>query len=380
GQSVDFSVGAGYELIDDAFELIVEVYGQASLESAPERANPLETLLGFRYFLAGNSFLTLGVTRGWLGGQGDPMVRPFAGIVFEPTVRDSDRDGLPDDIDRCPNEPEDKDDWEDEDGCPDPDNDNDGIEDLLDQCPNLPEDINGFEDEDGCPDGKSDRDGDGVLDAQDRCPDQPEDKDGFEDHDGCPDPDNDNDGIPDTEDQCPNEAEDYDGYQDTDGCPEPDNDGDGIPDREDKCPNVPENFDGIEDDDGCPEQRKVVISGGKIRILDKVYFETNSDIIKVESYGILYQVAETLRQNPQIKLVEIQGHTDSRGRDDYNLDLSNRRAASVRRFLIEKGDIAAKRLESKGYGETQPVNPADNAEAWSENRRVEFVILQEDKE
>ncbi len=380
GKSLDYAVGLGVEVISKRLEIIGEVYGAAGLESDAARANPLEVLLGMRYFLAGNSFFTLGVTRGLLGAYGDPDVRPFAGIVFEPTVRDSDHDGLPDDIDRCPNEPEDIDDWEDNDGCPDPDNDNDGIEDLLDQCPNLPEDLNGFEDDDGCPDSNRDRDRDGVLDTEDRCPDQPEDPDGFQDQDGCPDLDNDNDGIPDTEDKCPNEAEDYDGYQDADGCPEPDNDADGIPDSRDKCPNVPENFDGIEDDDGCPEQRKVVISGGKIRILDKVYFETGKDIIKVESYGILYQVAETLRQNPQIKLIEVQGHTDSRGRDDYNLDLSNRRAAAVRRFLMEKGDVAGKRLESKGYGETEPVDPAENAEAWSKNRRVEFVILKEDKE
>ena len=82
-------------------------------------------------------------------------------------------------------EPEDKDGFQDEDGCPDPDNDGDGIPDAADKCPNEPEDKDGFQDEDGCPD--PDNDGDGVPDAQDKCPDQPETKNGYQDDDGCPD-------------------------------------------------------------------------------------------------------------------------------------------------------------------------------------------------
>jgi outer membrane protein OmpA-like peptidoglycan-associated protein len=376
GQSFDFRFGLGFQAVPERLELVFETYGSVPLESDAARAMPLETLLGLRYFLNGNSFLTLGATRGWMNAYGDPAVRPFAGIVFEPTRRDRDGDGLYDDIDKCPDEAEDRDEYEDEDGCPDPDNDMDGIPDLLDQCPNLPEDINGFEDDDGCPDKRRDRDRDGILDTEDRCPDRAEDKDGFQDSDGCPDPDNDNDGIPDTSDQCPNEAEDYDGFRDEDGCPDTDNDDDGIPDAQDKCPNVP----GSVDNNGCPVQRKVVISGGKLRILDKVYFETAKDVIKQESYGILYQVAETLRQNPQIKLIEVQGHTDARGRDSYNMDLSNKRAAAVRTFLMDKGDVTAKRLISKGYGETLPIDDAENQAAWSKNRRVEFIILKEDTE
>ena len=137
------------------------------------------------------------------------------------------------------------------------DADGDGIPDAKDQCPNEPEDKDGFQDEDGCPD--PDNDGDGIADAKDKCPNEPEDKDGFQDDDGCPEPDNDGDGIPDTIDKCPNEAEDKDGFQDDDGCPELDNDGDGIPDSADKCPNEPETMNGIDDDDGCPD----VIPGAK---------------------------------------------------------------------------------------------------------------------
>jgi hypothetical protein len=98
------------------------------------------------------------------------------------------------------------------------DSDNDGIPDDVDQCPDVPEDKDGFQDEDGCPD--FDNDNDGIFDAQDQCPNEPEDFDGFEDSDGCPDFDNDRDGIPDKLDKCPNTPEDIDGYQDDDGCPD----------------------------------------------------------------------------------------------------------------------------------------------------------------
>ncbi|CAN5639386.1 hypothetical protein BH11MYX1_BH11MYX1_19480 [soil metagenome] len=119
----------------------------------------------------------------------------------------------------------------------DGDRDGDGIPDREDKCPNEPEDKDMFQDDDGCPD--LDNDGDGIPDDKDKCPLDPEDRDGFQDDDGCPDLDNDGDGIPDRNDRCPSEAEDKDGFQDLDGCPDLDNDGDGIPDAKDKCPLEP---------------------------------------------------------------------------------------------------------------------------------------------
>jgi OOP family OmpA-OmpF porin len=100
----------------------------------------------------------------------------------------------------------------------DDDPDHDGIRGAADKCPNEPEDKDGFQDADGCPD--LDNDNDGIPDAQDKCPNDPEDKDGFQDADGCPDPDNDNDGVPDAQDKCPLEPETKNGYQDEDGCPD----------------------------------------------------------------------------------------------------------------------------------------------------------------
>ncbi|HTR53763.1 MAG TPA: thrombospondin type 3 repeat-containing protein [Kofleriaceae bacterium] len=100
----------------------------------------------------------------------------------------------------------------------DKDTDGDGFPDSIDKCPNEPETVNGIEDQDGCP--EKDTDGDGVVDKVDKCPTEPEDKDHYQDADGCPDPDNDGDGILDAVDVCPNEPETYNGFHDDDGCPD----------------------------------------------------------------------------------------------------------------------------------------------------------------
>jgi outer membrane protein OmpA-like peptidoglycan-associated protein len=160
---------------------------------------------------------------------------------------DQDGDGILDRDDACPEKPEDFDEFEDEDGCPDPDNDQDGVLDPLDKCPLEPEDKDLFEDEDGCPD--PDNDQDTVLDVNDKCPNTP----GPVDNEGCPVDDRDGDGIPDKTDKCPDDPEDIDGDRDEDGCPDVDTDGDGLEDDVDKCPNDPEDKDEWEDEDGCPD-------------------------------------------------------------------------------------------------------------------------------
>ena len=103
----------------------------------------------------------------------------------EPKTKDRDGDGILDDVDKCPDAPEDRDGFEDNDGCPDPDNDKDGIPDVRDKCPNDAEDKDGFEDDDGCPD--PDNDKDGIPDASDKCPNEPETINNVDDEDGCPD-------------------------------------------------------------------------------------------------------------------------------------------------------------------------------------------------
>ncbi|MBW2731911.1 MAG: OmpA family protein [Deltaproteobacteria bacterium] len=380
---VFWGVGFAFGIVPERFDVVAEVVGQFGLNGAfdfDKKHSAQEVLAGFRLYLARNSYLAFGVGRG-LRAPGDnyqygsPDIRGFLGFVFEPSIGDRDGDGIKDDIDKCPTEPEDFDDFEDEDGCPDLDNDKDGILDEDDKCPNEPEDKDGIEDDDGCPEADVlDRDGDGIPDDKDKCPDEPEDKDGFEDEDGCPDPDNDKDGILDVDDLCPNKPEDKDGFEDKDGCPDPDNDKDRILDVDDKCPNEPETYNGYQDEDGCPDKGRVVVHKGRIEILDKIYFETNKAVIKSVSFPILDAIGATLKGNPQITQVEIQGHADERGAADHNMRLTDARAKAVRRYLIDKG-VSGDALSGKGYGETRPVDRRHNEAAWSKNRRVEFVIV-----
>ncbi|HWO19980.1 MAG TPA: OmpA family protein [Kofleriaceae bacterium] len=250
-----------------------------------------------------------------------------------PGPKDTDGDGLLDPDDECPREPEDKDEFRDEDGCPDDDNDNDGLADKIDKCPNDPEDKDSFEDDDGCP--ELDNDKDGLADKIDKCPAEPEDKDGFEDDDGCPEDDNDKDGIVDKDDKCPLE------------------------------PGVPP--------DGCPKKYNlVVVTEKKIELKQTVFFDTNKATIKPVSFALLDDVALALRDNPKIA-VEVQGHTDSQGDDAFNKKLSQRRAESVRTYLKGKG-IDTARMTPVGYGEDVPIADNRTAEGRSQNRRVEFVI------
>jgi len=376
-------VGLSFGIVPQKFDVVGEVYGQQGLSAKRIEAGNEKTLSpiieaigGIKLYLARNSFFLVG--GGWrltnnTYGAGAP--RAFIGFIFEPNIGDRDGDGYKDDVDQCPDDPEDFDDFEDADGCPDPDNDKDKILDEDDKCPNDPETYNGFQDTDGCPDSTTnDRDGDGIPDNVDKCPDDPEDKDGFEDEDGCPDPDNDKDGILDVNDLCPNDPEDKDGFEDQDGCPDPDNDHDRILDQNDKCPNEPETYNGYQDEDGCPDKGMVKVTKSKLEIMDKIYFETDKDEIKSVSFPLLDAIAATIKGNPEIQLIEIQGHADERGDDAHNLDLTERRAAAVKRALYER-NVEPGRLKSHGYGETKPVCTQHNEDCWSKNRRVEFIIL-----
>lgn len=250
---------------------------------------------------------------------------------------DDDGDGIVGDDDKCPNEAEDKDGYQDEDGCPEADNDGDGIADADDKCPNKAETKNGIDDEDGCP--EEDVDGDGLIGSADACPDKAEDKDGFEDEDGCPEIDNDKDGVADADDKCPTELETINGYEDNDGCP-------------DEVPKELKRFSGT-------------IKG--------IYFATGKSVIRKSSYRTLNKAAATLKKYPDIR-IEVQGHTDDRGDDAKNQELSQARANAVREYLVAQG-IAEDRLTAVGYGETQPIADNKRSSGRSKNRRVEFKFL-----
>jgi outer membrane protein OmpA-like peptidoglycan-associated protein len=375
GSRVTYGGAVSYRVLEP-LDLVAETYATYHLgdaASALKMSN--EVVGGIKLFVERNSYLMVGAGPRYTNGFEAADIRGFVGFIFEPSIGDRDGDGIKDDLDQCPDEPEDKDGFKDEDGCPDPDNDNDGILDKDDRCINVPEDRDGDTDWDGCPESRDgDRDGDGILDSKDKCPDDPEDRDGFEDADGCPDPDNDKDGIPDKLDKCPNDPEDKDGFEDDDGCPDPDNDKDGIPDIRDKCPNEPENFNGFEDEDGCPDKGNVIIQDNSLIILEKIKFATGSAAILPQSNKILDEVAQTLNHHPEFLLVELAGHADERSDDSFNLRLTQDRVNSVMRALISRG-VDKSRLRAKGYGEYCPIDTAHNEAAWEQNRRVEFKIV-----
>lgn len=214
--------------------------------------------------------------------------------------------------------------------------------------------------------GPGDRDGDGILDDDDECPDDPEDKDEFEDSNGCPDPDNDDDGVLDEKDDCINVP----GIASNDGCPVADRDNDTVVDSLDNCPDEP----GKVEFQGCNTEQFVKIEDGKLAILDIVHFKTNKDIILRKSYNLLDNVATVIGNHSEIEMVEVEGHTDSRGGDAYNKDLSQRRAESVVKYLINKG-VDRNRLKAIGYGEENPVGSNDTTSGRAANRRVEFKII-----
>lgn len=178
--------------------------------------------------------------------------------------------------------------------------------------------------------------------------------------------DRDGDGIPDRDDQCPREPGPA-----PSGCP-PDEDNDEIPDDEDKCPTEPETKNGFDDDDGCPDivpEEFADLAG----ILKGINFDTDKDKIKKDSKPILDRAVEVLQKYPQVR-IEISGHTDSAGGYEHNVDLSQRRAESVKNYLIDAG-VDGERIETRGAGPNEPIATNDTKDGRAENRRIEVKIL-----
>ncbi len=126
------------------------------------------------------------------------------------------------------------------------------------------------------------------------------------------------------------------------------------------------------------EPPRVEVTDDAIVIHEKIQFDFNKATIRSESDSLLAEIAKVINENPQIKLIRVEGHASSEGSDAYNLDLSERRAASVRKHLTKKGNVEKGRLVSKGYGETQPIESNDTESGREANRRVEFIILEQE--
>ena len=262
-------------------------------------------------------------------------------------MKDEDKDGVSDKKDKCPGTPAGV--AVDPTGCP-LDRDGDGVPDYQDKCP----DVKGVAALQGCPD----KDGDGITDAEDKCPDVA----GLAALQGCPDADG--DGVTDLSDKCPGTPAGV--KVDANGCPL-DRDGDGVPDFQDRCPDRA----GPASNKGCPE----VKAETKKRLQEAtkyINFEFNKAVLLPSSYPTLKDLAAVMAEYPDYTL-GISGHTDSKGADNYNLNLSDARAASARTYMLSQA-VPADRIVSHGYGETKPI--ADNATAAGQalNRRVEFDL------
>ncbi|WP_375758952.1 OmpA family protein [Corallococcus exercitus] len=362
GNELTFGVGAEVPLTQ-ALSAQATLACAVGLSESDTEEIPLELLGAVKYRFAQGFAAHVGAGPGLTRGYGTPAFRVLAGLAYTPggALAPVAAARAP----TCVRGPEDFDGFQDDDGCLDPDDDQDGIPDASDTCPTEPETVNGERDDDGCPDTAPE-----AKPAADNTqppaalalPPAPVDMDG--------------DGLSDPEDRCPAVAEDKDGFEDEDGCPDPDNDRDGIADAADACPLEAEVINGVKDDDGCPDKgaSKVRLEGSRIVILDKVYFATGQDVILPKSFPLLSQVAAVLRTHPELELVRVEGHTDGQGDDAKNLDLSQRRANTVRDWLVKNG-IAAQRLEAVGSGETKPVDTNDTAKGRENNRRVEFNIV-----
>jgi outer membrane protein OmpA-like peptidoglycan-associated protein len=279
-----------------------------------------------------------------------------------PSREDSDSDGVRDRKDRCADTPRGA--RIDADGCP-IDSDTDGVPDGLDRCAATP--TGALVDASGCP---KDTDGDGVLDGIDTCPDTPA---GVSvDAKGCP-ADSDGDRVYDGLDKCPNTPKGA--TVDSRGCPS-DSDSDGVYDGLDKCPATPRNA--RVDVDGCP----IIVSEKEVEMLDtgtitvrNVNFDTGKWAIRPESIAVLDEIGQIMIQWADLQ-IEIGGHTDSRGSDELNQGLSEKRANAIREHLLSSfPQLRAEQYTAVGYGEKQPIADNTTETGMAKNRRVEFKVL-----
>lgn len=191
--------------------------------------------------------------------------------------------------------------------------------------------------------------------------------------------DTDGDSIPDRDDKCPAEKEDNKPPVTNDGCPTTDGDGDGVDGDKDKCPDQK----GTVANNGCPEEKKeppkpkAKVTETAVEIDDTIRFEKGKAEIKPESIEIIKDVAQVLKEHPEIQLAEVAGHASKDRPDEdaaYNKRLSQERVDAVVAKLVELG-VEKERLAAHGYGFYCPKDPATTPEAIAKNRRVEFLIL-----
>jgi len=424
-----FRIGEGYAFTD-ATGVSVDVGGQFNYSaSLANRAGAsAEALVGGWHRFSGDWVLRGGVGTGLSRGIGAPTLRAVLGFAWEPQLRDRDGDGIADRTDMCPDDPEDDDGFEDGNGCPDPDNDGDYILDDSDGCPDDAEDDDGVEDDDGCPETRTavvihfrDPDGGIVAGVQAELEGDAVPITGASEIHTALEP-----GVYNLDASAHGYAPLDAKFQVTEPGPVDvvqtmtpvapmgslvitvyDGEGKVVPDATWQLDHgaqapIPPGPTAVPPGEYVVTIRaegfatayapadifdgqtarlqftlvpaRVTVVGERISLNEKIYFDTGRDRIRPESLPLLDEVASLLIDHPEIELVRIEGHTDSRGSDAFNLDLSERRAFSVRRYLITQG-VEPQRLQSVGFGEARPLDPAENEAAWEKNRRVDIFIV-----
>jgi len=333
GSRVTYGAGASFRVLDP-LDVVVETYGTYLLSDSAAAVKPSnEAIGGLKYFVDDSSYLTVSAGPRYTNGFEAADLRGVIGFVFEPPARDSDGDGLRDDVDRCPNTP-------------------------------------GLLSNEGCP---LDSDGDGIPDVEDACPYLKGVRTNDPRTNGCP-PDRDGDGIPDSVDACPDVPGVATNDPKTNGCPPVDDrDRDGIPDAVDACPDLPGKPHPDPKRNGCPPAY-LDDKTGTIIVFEKILFKTGSAEILPESNAILDDVAKVFADHTELTLIEVAGHADERGGEQYNLSLTQARVESVVLALIAR-KIDRSRVRAKGYGYYCPLEEGHDEAAWQKNRRVEFKIV-----
>jgi outer membrane protein OmpA-like peptidoglycan-associated protein len=342
GQELNFSVAAGVRALGGDLLLGPELLGSTVVSESDalfgRRTTALELIFAGHGMLSRSLRMGIGAGPGLTRGVGTPEIRGLLSLEWmselkQPKPTDRDGDGVFGDKDACPGMYGEPSDDPATNGCWPPMGPREVSAAAKDACAEqrglLPDDPELQK----CPDA----DGDRITDASDACPSEP--------------------GPPSEEPK-------------TNGCPAGDGDGDGVLDSEDACPNSagPNNADPKKR--GCPVAR---VESGQIRIREQVQFAYNSARILAESDAVLSAVQKILKDNPKIRRLRVQGHTDNRGAARFNKRLSQRRAEAAADWLARHG-VPRARLAAEGFGEERPLETNDTAEGRAVNRRVEFHI------
>ncbi|MBI4953270.1 MAG: OmpA family protein [Myxococcales bacterium] len=396
GHAGRFGAGIGLLALEDVLQLDAELAGAGDFSpsgGAPLSTDPvtvtataakLEMMFGTKIRVLGGLTFGAGAGPGLGTSVGTPAFR-FLGMVgwaplAEPAedkpeaapVKDGDDDGIPDGDDACPTVKGQPNTDPMLDGCPPADRDDDTVLDVDDACPTVAGERSGDATKNGCP---PDGDNDGVADTKDACltvAGEPSDDPA---KNGCPN-DADGDGIVDRKDACPKLAGPESTNPKWHGCPE-DGDGDGIPLAKDACPDQKGSPSADPAQNGCSEL--ISVTDGEIVIRQQVQFISDGksvhDTVSRDSEKLLAEVRDAILAHPEFEVVEVQGHTDDNGGEEYNMQLSQARASAVRDWLTSHG-VPSERVVAKGYGFSRPLGDNRIKTGRAANRRVQFMVIQ----